>query len=249
MTSIHFNNVSVDIPIYNSSNRSLKKHFVKLATGGAMSADKDGVIIVHALNNLNFSIGKGERVGLIGHNGAGKTTLLRVFGGAYQPTSGNAAINGHISSLIDISLGIDPEATGRENIFYRGRLLGMSHNEVKEHLEDIITFSELGDFIDLPVRTYSAGMQLRLAFAVSTTIHPQILIMDEWLSVGDQDFVQKAEKRMMKLVDSTDILIIASHSQNLITQLCTRVLWLEHGSIKMDGPPADICGLYFGEAS
>ena len=245
MASIKFDNVSVDIPIYNSSSRSLKKQFVKMATGSKMSADKDGLIVVHTLHNLNFSIEKGERIGLIGHNGAGKTTLLRVFSGAYYPTSGTTFIEGRISSLIDISLGIDPEATGRENIYYRGRLLGMSASVISSHLDEIIAFSELGDFIDLPVRTYSAGMRLRLAFAVSTMIQPEILIMDEWLSVGDGNFVQKAEARMMELVDSTDILIIASHSESLISRLCTRVIWMDQGSIKMDGPPEEVCRLYF----
>ncbi|ALM85284.1 ABC transporter ATP-binding protein [Bordetella sp. N] len=246
MASITFEQVSVEFPIYTASARSLKKRLFQVATGGQLSADQNGRVVVRALENLNLSLRDGDRVGLLGHNGAGKSTLLRLLSGVYEPSSGVAKINGEIGSLIDISFGIDPEASGRENIFLRGALLGLPRNEIKERLDEIIEFSELGDFIDMPVRTYSSGMHLRLAFAVSTVIRPEILLMDEWLSVGDEGFKHKAEERMTELVQSTNILVIATHSKELILHTCNRVLWLEHGRIRMDGSPQEVATAYFG---
>jgi lipopolysaccharide transport system ATP-binding protein len=205
-----------------------------------------GRVVVRALEGLNFTLRDGDRVGLLGHNGAGKSTLLRLLSGVYVPSSGSARIDGEIGSLIDISLGIDPEATGRENIHLRGALLGMGKAELAERMDEIIAFSELGDFIDMPLRTYSTGMHLRLAFAVSTTVRPEILLMDEWLAVGDEGFKHKAEARMRTLVQSTNILVIASHARDLILETCNRVLWLEHGKIRMDGPADEVVAAYFG---
>lgn len=246
MSLIEFQNVCVDFPIYNANARSLKKRLIQVAAGGQLGADTQGRVIVRALENLNFTLRDGDRVGLLGHNGAGKSTLLRLLSGVYEPSSGKARIEGEIGSLIDISLGIDPEATGRENIFLRGALLGMTRREIMERIDSIIEFSELGDFVDMPLRTYSSGMHLRLAFAVSTTVRPEILLMDEWLSVGDEGFKHKAEARMSELVASTNILVIASHSRELIRNNCNRVLWLEHGKIRMDGSPDLVCQAYFG---
>ena len=164
----------------------------------------------------------------------------------YPPTEGRVATKGNIASLIDISLGIDHEATGRENIILRGALLGITDAEMKEKINEIIEFSELNEFIDMPVRTYSSGMHLRLAFSVSTVINPEVLIMDEWLSVGDENFKNKANTRLAKLVNSTDILVIASHSSELIKKNCNRVIWLENGEIKMVGNPDFVCSAYFG---
>lgn len=245
MASIFFENVSVDFPIYNANGRSLKKHLIKIATGGQLGADPEGRVIVRALEDLNFSIQDGERVALIGHNGAGKSTLLRLLGCVYYPSTGRANINGQVGSLIDISLGIDPEATGRENLYIRSAILGMSKREISEKIDEIIDFSELGDFIDMPVRTYSSGMHLRLAFAISTAIRPEILLMDEWLSVGDESFRCKAEKRMADVVEATNILVIASHSRDLIEKLCNRVIWLEHGKVIVDGTPCEVLPKYF----
>src|SRR5690606_2096411 len=180
------------------------------------------------------------------HNGAGKTTLLRVLSGIYHPTGGHADIHGHCTSLININLGIDAEATGRENIMLRGTLMGLSPKQINAMMDEVIEFSGLGEFIDMPFRTYSSGMQMRLAFSVSTTIRPQILIMDEWLSTGDLDFKQRAKQRMNDIVDSTEILILASHSKDLLMSNCSRVIWLEQGRIKMDGPAEQIVDLYFG---
>ena len=245
MASIDFENVSVEFPIYNASGRSLKKRIFQVATGGQLDADQNGRVVVRALENLNFSFRDGERIGLLGHNGAGKSTLLRLLSGVYEPSSGRASIKGEIGSLIDISFGIDPEATGRENVLLRGALLGLGRGEIKERMEEIIEFSELGDFADMPVRTYSAGMHLRLAFVVSTVIRPHILLRDEWLSVGDEGFRHKAEQRMSEVVAATNILVLASHSKDLVRHVCTRLIWLEHGQIKMDGPTEEVAAAYF----
>lgn len=219
---------------------------MQLATDGTLRADESGHVVVQALQNLNFQWGDGDRIGLIGPNGSGKSSLLRMLSGVYAPTQGIAQIEGSVASLIDVSLGVNQEATGRENVFLRGALLGLSKAQMREKVHEIIEFSELGQFIDMPVRTYSSGMHMRLAFAVSTVIRPEILLMDEWLSVGDEHFRAKAEARMAELVNATKILVIASHSRDLILKTCNRVLWLEHGRIKMDGEPAEVCGGYFG---
>jgi lipopolysaccharide transport system ATP-binding protein len=246
MAYIEFTNVCVDFPIYNANGRSLKKRLIQVATGGQLGADQQGRVVVRALEGLSFKLRDGDRVGLLGHNGAGKSTLLRLLSGVYEPTSGSARIEGEIGSLIDISLGIDPEATGRENIYLRGGLLGMTRSEIAAQIDDIIEFSELGDFVDMPLRTYSTGMHLRLAFAVSTVVRPEILLMDEWLSVGDEGFKHKAEARVTELVQSTNILVIASHSRELVLHICNRVIWLEHGKIRMDSDPGTVCQAYFG---
>ena len=246
MALIQFIQAGVAIPIFNADSRSLKSKLMHIATGGKLSADASGHVVVRALHGLDFSFADGDRVGLIGHNGAGKSTLLRVLSGVYAPTQGQAVRQGSVSSLIDVSLGIDHEATGRENIYLRGALLGLSKKAINTRLDEIIAFSELGEFIDMPVRTYSSGMHLRLAFSVSTVVQPEILLMDEWLSVGDEGFKHKAEARLAELVESTKILVIASHSRDLILKTCNRVLWLEHGMIKMDGAPDEVCAAYFG---
>ena len=245
MAEIVFNHVYVDFPIYNSNNRSLKNKVMQAATGGKVSFGADGTV-VRSLEDVSFKISEGERVGLIGHNGAGKSTLLRALGGVYEPTFGSIKIQGDVGSLVDIGLGIDGEATGRENIYIRGALLGLSKKEISERFDEIVEFSELGEFIDMPVRTYSSGMHLRLAFAVATVIRPEILLMDEWLSVGDASFNNKAEERLAKLVESSSILVIASHSRELIERTCTRAMWFEHGRLKLDSSPQQVCQLYWG---
>ena len=247
MAYIKFNNASIDIPVFNANSRSLKNKIIQVASIGKLGNDSSGHIIVKILKNLNFELKKGDKLGIIGPNGAGKSTLLRAITGVYPPTKGKVITQGNVASLIDISLGIDHEATGRENIFLRGALLGIMKAEMKEMIDEIIDFSDLNEFIDMPVRTYSSGMHLRLAFSVSTVIKPEILIMDEWLSVGDENFKNKADTRLAKLVNSTDILVIASHSSELIRKNCNRVIWLENGEIKMDGNPNKICSLYFNE--
>lgn len=246
MARIHFENVKVEFPIFNANGRSLTSRLLEVATGGRLDKDPTGRVLVRALQGIDFEIVEGERVGLLGDNGAGKSTMLRVLSRVYKPQNGTATIDGHVTSLIDLSLGINPEASGRENVYVRGALLGLTKSEIFEKFDEIVEFSELGNFIEMPVRTYSSGMHLRLAFAVSTVLKPEILLMDEWLSVGDESFRNKAEERLTSLVDSAKILVIASHSRTLIEQTCTRAIWLEHGQVKMDGPALEVAAAYFG---
>jgi lipopolysaccharide transport system ATP-binding protein len=245
MAKINLRNVSVQFPIFNATGRSITSKFLEVATGGRLDSDPSGRVLVRALQGINLSLVEGEKVGLVGHNGSGKSTLLRVLNGVYVPTSGQLEVEGTTGSLIDLSLGINPEATGRENIFVRGTLLGLSKREIESKFDEIVAFSELGDFIEVPVRTYSSGMNLRLAFSVSTVLRPEILLMDEWLSVGDLSFKAKAENRIVSLVQNTKILVIATHSRELLEKVCTRAVWLEHGSIKMDGSAVDVAREYF----
>lgn len=245
MAYIKLDNVSVEIPIFNSQGRSLKKKLIGMATGGKIGLTEKGKTVVKSLSDISLEIKPNERLGLLGHNGAGKSTLLRVLGKVYEPTRGRAIIEGNIGSLISISLGIDSEATGVENIFLRAALLGISKEQVTKDLDSIIEFSELGEFINMPVRTYSTGMHMRLAFAVSTMIRPDILLMDEWLSVGDKSFQSKAESRLNNLIENSSILVLASHSRSLIERCCTKVAWLEHGQIKKMGSPKEVCAEYF----
>ena len=245
MASIELKDVIVDFPIYNANTRSFKNTVLKATIGGKVDIYEQNINI-RALDGIAFTLKDGDTLGLVAHNGAGKSKLLRLLGKVYIPCAGTARIEGSIGSLIAISLGIDQEATGRENIYIRGSLLGLKKQEIEQKIGQIIELCDLGSFIDLPIRTYSTGMQMRLAFAVSTMIRPDILIMDEWLSVGDESFRSKAESRMVDLVNNAQILIIASHSKELIKNTCNRVIWLEHGKIKMDGTPEDVLTAYFG---
>lgn len=245
MARIEFNDVRLDLPIYNANGRSLKNQLIKVATGGQLNTDQQGRVLVRALEGLTFTLNDGDRVGILGHNGAGKSTLLRLLSGVYFPSGGTVNIDGEVGSLIDISLGIDHEATGRENIFIRGSLLGLSKAFINQNIDEIINFSELGSFIDMPVRTYSSGMHLRLAFSVSTILHPEILLMDEWLNVGDESFKQKANERMNDLVGKSNILVIATHSKEQLLQTCNRAIWLEHGKIQMDDEITKVAAAYF----
>jgi len=245
--SIALQNVAVDFPLFSGAALSLKNRVLSSVTGGLIDRKHDGAFVVRGLRNISLSIRCGERVGLVGHNGAGKTTLLRVLSGIYAPTEGSARILGNCVSLINISLGIDPEASGRQNIKLRAAMIGYSPKQLRGIMDEIVDFTGLGSYIDLPFRTYSTGMQLRLAFAVSTSVKPQILILDEWLSTGDEEFRHRAEKRMSEVVNAADILILASHSKQLLERTCNRVLWLEHGQVKMDGSAPDVLGAYFQE--
>jgi len=244
MAQVTLENASVEFEIFEASSRSLKRQLIQAATGGRLHSNAHQRVVIKALANVSFSFKSGEKVALIGHNGAGKSTLLRVLTRIYIPTSGKATIEGRVSSLIDISLGMDQESSGRENIFIRGALLGQSKKEIQKQLDEIIEFSELGQFIEMPIRTYSSGMSMRLAFAISTVLKPEILIMDEWLSVGDEHFTNKAEGRMNSLLEKTEILILASHSFDLIKKTCNRALVLQHGSVVFDGDVEAAIGCY-----
>jgi lipopolysaccharide transport system ATP-binding protein len=238
--------VSLHFPILMAGSRSLKNEFVQSVTGGRIGESK-GHRVVEALNGVTAAFREGDRVGLIGHNGAGKTTLLRVLNGIYPPTAGSVPATGRIGSLINISFGIDPGSTGRENIFIRSALMGVKRAEVQRRYDDIVEFAELGDFIDLPVKTYSSGMTMRLAFSIATAYPTDILLMDEWLGVGDRQFRSKVQMRLEMLMQRTGILVLASHSQPILTSVCNRLLWLEHGRLRMDGSVDSVGQVYFGD--
>jgi lipopolysaccharide transport system ATP-binding protein len=223
MAHIKLDQASVEIPIYSNHNRSIKNSLLKNLT-------KDKVLphSVKALNNITLDLKDGDRLGVMGPNGAGKSTLLRTLAGVYHPTSGSIDVSGSIASLIDISLGMDSEATGYENIRMRAIMMGMKLKQIKLIEDEIADFTELGKFLELPIRTYSTGMHMRLGFAVSTTVPADIILMDEWLSVGDSDFLVKAEKRLHDYIQKSSILVIASHSEDLISKLTNQTLRLEH---------------------
>ncbi|MDI6743133.1 MAG: ABC transporter ATP-binding protein [Smithella sp.] len=230
MTFIKAENLTIYYPIFGSSSRSLKKTLVRAATGGKIAGDARGISIC-AIDNISFSVAAGERIGLVGHNGAGKSTLLRALAGVYKPAAGSLNVQGRIASLLDISLGMDEEFTGYENIFMRCVLMGIGKAEVKKHIDDIIAFSELGDYIGMPMRMYSTGMAMRLAFSICTTFPSDIILMDEWMAVGDADFSKKAEVRLLDFIKKSSILVLASHNIEQVQKICTRVLTMEHGRI------------------
>jgi lipopolysaccharide transport system ATP-binding protein len=239
MSHIKAQNLVVEFPLFNNTHRSIKNAVLHATTGGRLAKYAGKTTGVRALDTLNFEIQKGDRVGLMGHNGSGKTTLLRVLAGAYEPTHGALYLNGRVASLLDISLGMDQDATGYENIFLRGIMMGLSSAEIRKKTDEIAAFTELGEYLDMPVRTYSSGMQLRLAFAVSTSVQADIIVMDEWLSVGDAAFMAKASERLKKLVDGASILVIASHDAGLINKICNRAFRMEHGHIVEEFSPAE----------
>jgi ABC-type polysaccharide/polyol phosphate transport system ATPase subunit len=186
-----------------------------------------------ALNSLNFTIKDGDRIGLMGSNGSGKSTLLKVLGQIYTPTSGSVKTSGKISSLFNINLGIQPDASGRENILIRGLVKGWTRRQIANEMDAIIEFSGLTEFIDLPIRTYSDGMRMRLLFSIATSFSPEILLLDEWIGAGDSKFQEKAAERMNALVKKSGITVIASHNRPLLQRVCNKIIWLENGRIKM----------------
>jgi len=235
MANVTLTNVSIDFPVFNIHARSLKKRFLRLATGGVVSKDANQHIVVRSLNNINISFNHGDRVGLIGHNGAGKTTLLRLLASIYEPTTGQIRIDGRISPMLSIMHGIEAEFTGYENIVQRGIILGLTYSQIKSRIDDIAEATGLGDYLQMPVRTYSSGMMVRLAFAISTCIDPEILLIDEIFGAGDAAFMQKARQKMINLLDQSSIVVFASHSDDLIKDFCNKAILLEGGNIKYFG--------------
>ena len=230
MAQLTLDNVSIDFPIFGAHAVSLKQTLASAATGGRIGRET-GVAVIQALRDISLDLKDGDRLGVIGHNGAGKSTLLRVLAGVYSPTRGRYARTGTIASLIDPMLGIEMDATGYENITIRGLILGISHREMARLIPEIAEFSGLGDYLEMPVRTYSTGMLMRLGFSIATAVRSDILLMDEWMSVGDAEFKQKAEERLREIVSNTGILVLASHSPELIERECNRVVELSHGGL------------------
>ncbi len=243
--SIEAQDVSVLFPLYHGNSRSLKKMLVAAASG-RLAEDQQHRVVVRALSDISFNLGSGERLGLIGSNGAGKTTLLRVLAGIYEPVSGSIRISGTLNALLDPSLGMSADLTGRENIMLKGLYNGFSRQMLTRLEEDVIEFAELSDFIDLPMRIYSAGMAVRLGFALATAMRPRILLMDEWFLAGDAAFMEKARQRLEDMVRAADILVLSTHADAVIREWCTRVIWLDKGRIQADGPAAEILDQYAG---
>ncbi len=242
--SIRASGIQVQIPIYDAAHQSLRNRLVAVGTGGRIATDKARVPLVLALDGVDIEVKEGERVALLGHNGSGKSTLLRVMAGVYHPTAGRVVTEGRVVSIFDTNFGMDPDATGRENIVLRGLFLGMSLSQIESQVDGIINFSDLGDFIDLPMRTYSLGMATRLAFAVSTSMQPDIFILDEGFNTGDAAFREKARARLNQFVDSAGILVMASHDLDMVRRLCSRGVVLERGRIVADGPLDDSIKYY-----
>ena len=244
MASIDLHAVSVEFPVYNVNARSFKKRFLRLATGGAVVEDANQRVIVSALDNITLRFNHGDRIGLIGHNGSGKSTFLRLLATIYEPTRGHLKVEGNISPMLDLMPGIEMELSGYDNIFVRGTLLGLTRKEINAHTQQIAELTGLGDYLAMPIRTYSSGMMVRLAFAISSSIKPDILLIDEVFGAGDADFMEKARQRMVDLLDQSSIVVLATHADALITEFCNKVLLLEGGRVKYFGDPKTALDMY-----
>lgn len=226
-TLISLQNIFFSYPLYGEKPRSTSSHD---KIGGSIEIKK-GIPYINAISNVSLELAEGDRLGIIGHNGSGKSTLLRLLCGIFEPTRGSVTINGTALAVLDKSMGMDPDLTGRENIFTRALLLGKSKAAVEEKLTDIQNFTELGEFLDLPIRVYSPGMKTRLAFAVTTAFKPDILVLDEWMSAGDKAFKKKAKQRMDEFFLSARAVVLASHSEKLISSMCNKVIELDKGQL------------------
>lgn len=231
-TSIRLQQVSLDLPIFDVSAQSLKKRVMRMGRKNRIAEDNTGVVVVRALEGIDLELRAGDRLGLVGHNGAGKSTLLRVMAGIYPPTGGAVDVRGRTVPLLDINLGMDDQSTGRQNIRLRGLLLGMGDAEIRAKTQDIADFTELGDYLDLPLRTYSSGMRLRLAFAIATAVDADILLLDEVIGVGDAGFQEKAALRLKQLHERAEIVVLAIHDPKAIRETCNKALWLERGKVR-----------------
>ncbi|HDR8857322.1 ABC transporter ATP-binding protein [Burkholderia territorii] len=244
MAFIELKGATLDLPIYDVQGRSLKKQVLRMGRRNKIAEGNDGVIVVRALDNVDVRFDKGDRIGLIGRNGAGKSTLLRTMAGIYPPTQGTVTSDGKIVPLLDISLGMDDNSTGMQNIRLRGLLLGMTDSEIREKTAEIAAFSELNDYLDLPLRTYSSGMRVRLAFAVSTAVDAEILLLDEVMGVGDASFMHKAQARLNELHGRAEIVVLAMHANSEIRRVCNKALWMENGRVRAFGPVDEVISAY-----
>lgn len=243
MVSISLSDVSLDIPIYDVGSSSLRKMVLGKAIGGRF-AQAGNHITVHALKNISFEAKDGDRIALVGSNGSGKSTLLRVLSHVYTPTSGTVEVMGKVSPMFDAMLGMTMDATGHDNIKICGRLWGLTNAQIEASVDDIVTFTELGDYLDVPVRTYSTGMMLRLAFAIATVRNPEILLLDEIIGVGDAAFFSKAFARLQNVIARSRIIFVASHADEILKLLCDKAMWLHQGSLMEYGPIDDVLKAY-----
>jgi ABC-type polysaccharide/polyol phosphate transport system ATPase subunit len=245
MARIELNNIDLTFRVRRHIRMSLKEFLV----GQMFRRSKNPILEVHALSGVDLRVERGDRIGVIGHNGAGKSTLLKLLAGVYQPTAGTMVVDGKISALFELALGFETHATGWENIAYRSYLQGETPRTVKEKRDAIAEFSELGDFLNTPVRYYSAGMLVRLAFSIATAIDPEILLVDEVLSVGDLAFQQKARERMRDMVDRAHLLVMVSHDLDTLPKICNRAIWLDHGRMVKEGPIDQVIAAYRASAT
>jgi ABC-2 type transport system ATP-binding protein/lipopolysaccharide transport system ATP-binding protein len=244
MTSVILDKVSVGFPILHVGNRSLKKSLVATATGGTIMREARDTLFVRALHDVSATFEAGDRVALIGPNGAGKTTLLRAIAGIYEPISGRVRTQGEITTLLNLGLGFHPEMTGRENIRVRCMYMGLPARRIREIAPEIEAFTELGEYLDMPIRTYSSGMQLRLTFAIATSTRPDILLMDEWVLAGDASFISRAKARMEEFVARSSVLVLATHSEAIIRQWCNKAMYLAGGEMRMYGDVDEALAAY-----
>ena len=235
---IEVSDVTMRFRLNNDKILSLKE-FVTTALRGKLQYND-----FTALEHISFEVKKGETLGLIGRNGAGKSTMLKVISGILKPTEGSVVCRGNVVPMLELGSGFDFDLTGRENIFLNGAILGYSKEFLHEKYDEIVEFSELGQFIEVPIRNYSSGMLARLAFSIATVVNPEILIVDEILSVGDAAFQEKSKKRMLELMGGGTTVLFVSHSLEQIREMCNRVVWLEHGNVKMVGAAAEVCDVY-----
>ena len=242
MSHINIKSLSIKFRTYNDKAPSLKAYFASLFKKSSQKSFADFL----AVNNVSFEIRAGDRIGIIGKNGAGKSTLLKALCRVYEPSAGYIEVSGRIAPLLEIGAGFHPEFTGRENIYLNGSILGYSKNQLDAIEDEVISFAEVADFIDAPVKYYSTGMYMRLAFSLATAMHPDILVLDEIFAGGDAGFMAKARKRMTHLIDKANIMIMVSHDHELVQSLCNRVIWMDHGVILADGKPDDIIRRYLG---
>tara|TARA_R110002096_G_scaffold107181_1_gene235011 strand:+ start:301 stop:1053 length:753 start_codon:yes stop_codon:yes gene_type:complete len=231
MSSILVDQVGIDFPIYDVQARSLRNSLLNASVGAVVKKSSSDVVTVTALNEVSFKLEKGDRLALMGHNGSGKSTLLKCLAGIYEPIRGTVSVDGTVAPLFDLSLGIDPELSGIDNILLRGMYSGLSRKVVESKVDEIAEFSELGEFLNLPLRTYSSGMQLRLAFSVSTAFDADILLVDEIIGVGDAAFVEKSQDRLQSRIGEDGILVLASHSADVLRKYCNKGLWLINGAV------------------
>ena len=240
MATVTVKNLTLRFPVYGADNRSLKKHLARVSVGGVIGKDKSRAPVVTALSNINMKLRPGDRLALIGHNGSGKTTFLRALSGAYEPDEGTIEVSGRIAALLDLGLGIDPSATGYDNIRLRGLIGGLSRKEIDDKLDSIAAFTGLGGFLSMPLKTYSAGMQARLAFAVATSVDADVLLLDEWIAVGDAKFREAAHERLLDLVERARILVLASHDVSLVKYYCNKVVRFDGGVASKIHPIEDL---------
>lgn len=231
MAHVTFDKVTLRYPILNSHGMSLRNQLLRISTGGLIEQEAGHSVTVTALKDVSFSLNTGDAVGLVGHNGAGKSTLLRTIAGIYHPEQGKVTCKGKVATVLEIGAGLEPELTGYENIINLGMMMGLSVSECKTITPEIEAFTGLGDFLHLPVRTYSSGMTMRLMFAVATSVTPEILLIDEMFSTGDAEFQEKSQKRIKNLITSSKIFVFASHDPKLIKKYCNRIIQLEHGTL------------------